>query len=320
MRTAAGLLLVAALLVGAAGTASPGPLETQIVRWSPFDSSGNLKSSLRVTRREGRCTDIGYTYVGGIGYRCGSGHFLFDACFRDGPNPTELVICAETPWDQSVVRLRSAGLLLYPGVTFTAPASYPWGIVLEDGTRCAVVQGAHSSLVARGKRWVVDYGCERSDVVLLREGIVRGRVWRVNAARYRGLSRGFEFVGPVRVRRVYFGALPPKLARQNVLANQAYNAALRILRRRAPKTHVLTWVRLSLPEADWAHVIFSPIENDRGYFIVLHRVGGRWKDASPYRPYCANLPERVRRQLFLAKKAPRPAAAELAPAGEPPRY
>jgi hypothetical protein len=315
MRAVAALLFVV-LLVGAPGNASSGAPKTEIVRWSPFNSSGDMKSSLRVTRREGRCTDIGYTFVGGIGYRCGSGHLLFDACFRDGPNPTEFVICAETPWDKSVVRLRSAGLLLYPGVTFTAPASYPWGIVLEDGTRCAVEQGAHSSLIARGRRWVVDYGCERSDVVLLREGIERGRVWRVNAARFRGLSRGFEFLGPVRVRRVYFGALPPELARQNVLANEAYNAALRILRRRAPKTHVLAWVRLSLPQADWTRVIFVD-ENERGYFVVLHRVGGRWTDASSYRPYCANLPKRVRRQLFLAKNIHTGAAADLAPVGEP---
>jgi hypothetical protein len=316
MRTAAGLLLVAGLLVGAPGNASLGPPQTQVVRWSPFDSGGKLKATLRVTRREGRCPDIGYTFVGGIGYRCGSGNFLFDACFRDGPNPTEYVICVETPWDKRVVRLHSPGLLLYPGVTYTGPALYPWGIVLEDGTRCAVVQGAHSSVIARGKSWTVDYGCERSSVVLLREGIERGRVWRVNAARFRGLSRGFEFLGPVRVRRVHFGTLPPELTRQNALANKAYNAALRILRRRAPKGHVLAWVRLALPQADWAHVIFVD-ENERGYFIVLHRVGGRWTDASSYRPYCANLPRRVRRQLFLAKKTPNLAAAELAPRGEP---
>jgi hypothetical protein len=317
MRAVAALLLVAAVLVGAPGNASSGPRETEVVRWSPFDSSGKLKATLRVTRRDGGCTDIGYTYVGGIGYRCGFGHFLLDACFRDGPNPTEYVICVEAPWSTSVIRLRSPHLLLYPGVTFTAPARYPWGIVLENGTRCAVEQGAHSSLIARGRRWTVDYGCERSDVVLLREGIERGRVWQVNAARWRGLSRGFEFLGHVRARRVYFGTLPPALARQNLLANEAYNAALRILRGRVQRAHVIAWVRLALPQADWAHIIFSPIENDRGFFIVLHRVGGRWTDASSYRPYCANLPKRVRRQLFLAKNTQRLAGADLAPRGEP---
>src|SRR5690242_5301808 len=101
---------------------------TQVVRWSPLDASGRLKPTLRVvqTVRDGRCVDIGYTYVGEIGYRCGFRNFLLDSCFRDGPEPTEYVVCVERPWSTTVIRLRSPYLLLYPGVTFGAAAGYPW--------------------------------------------------------------------------------------------------------------------------------------------------------------------------------------------------
>ena len=274
------------------------------MRWSPFASSGGLKPSLKVKTVNGGCGDIGYTYVGGIGYRCGFGNYLLDACFRDGPNPTEFVICVNHPWDTSVIRLHSPHLLLYPGVTFTAAATDPWGIVLDDGNRCGVVQGAHDVVRTRAKTYTVDYFCERGNLVLLREGIERGQVWQVNAARWSG-KNGYTFLGHVPVRRVYFGTLPPEMERQNVLANKAYNAAVRVIHRSTPKAHLdLAWVRLALPQADWAYVIFTPADASfRGYFALLRLVGGRWQDASPYAPYCTTLPKPVREQLFLPKSA-----------------
>jgi hypothetical protein len=307
--------LLAPLLAAAALASSP----TAVVGWSPLDSSGTLRPTLRVARtvRDGRCVDIGYTYVGGIAYRCGFRNFLLDSCFRDGPGPTDYVVCIERPWSTSVIRLRSPYLLLYPGVTFTGAAAYPWGVVLDDGNRCGVLQGAHDSLVARGRRWIVDYACERGDVVLMREGIVRGRVWQMNAARWIR-SGGYTFLGPVPVRRVYFGALAPPLQRQNRLAHEAYETAKAIVHRRAPRVHLdLAWVRLALPEADWAYVIFTPANaTGRGRFAVLHRAGATWADASTSTPYCTTLPKRVTRQLFLPRRAPRLVGAELAPRDE----
>jgi hypothetical protein len=281
-----------------------------------------LKQSLKVDVVKGGvgvCTDIGYTLVGGIAYRCGSGNGLYDACWRDGPNPTEFVICVGYPWQTNVSRMRSPHLLLYPGVTFTAAADYPWGIVLNDGNRCGVVQGAHDSLTAHGIRYIVDYGCERNNLVLLREGLVHGKIWHVNAARYNHATYKYTFIGHLPIRRVYFGKLPPPMAQQNTLANQAYEAAKRIIRQRTPRAHLdLVWVRLALPRADWAYVIFSGTDpNSRGWFALLHRVNSKWTDASPYKPYCAKVPKQARQQLFLDKKTWDPVPELfLAPAGE----
>lgn len=320
MRALVGLLLVTAILVADFESAASVPSRTEVVRWSPFDSAGKLKQELKVETKQGGCTDIGYTNVGGIGYRCASGSGLYNACFRDGPNPTDYVVCVGRPWQKEVTRLRSPHLLHYPGVTYTAAARYPWGIVLNDGNRCGVVQGAHGVVRTRARTYVVDYACERDNVVLLREGIERGQVWQVNVARW-SESR-YTFLGHQPVRRVYFGTLPAPMARQNRLANQAYNAAVRIIRLRRPQPPKvplgLVWVRLALPRADWAYVIFAAADSDtKGWFSVLHRVDGKWVDASAYKPYCANLPARVRWQLFLAKKTGKlGTAGELAPLGE----
>ena len=321
MRALVGLLLVTAILVAGSESAASVPSRTEVVRWSPFDSRGELKQTLKVETDHGVCTDIGYTYVGGIGYRCSSAKWLYNGCFRDGPNPTEYVVCIAEPWQKNVVRLRSPHLLLYPGVTFTAAARYPWAIVLDDGNGCSVSQGAHAAVRTRGRTYTVDYGCERDNVVLLREGIKRGRVWQVNAARWIESTR-YTFLGHQPVRRVYFGALPPPMARQNKLANQAYNAAVRIIRQRRPQTLRarlgLVWVRLELPRADWAYVIFAATDSDtKGWFAVLHRVDGKWVDASAYKPYCTNLPAHVRQQLFLTRKTGSLGpAADMAPRGE----
>lgn len=316
MRVWTGLLFaVAVLLVGAPwSAASPPP--TVVVRWSPFTASGNVKPSLKVSTVKGGCGDIGYTYVGGIGYRCSYHNTLFDACFRDGPSPTEYAICVDRPWQTSVVRVRSPRLLLYPGVTFTAAAPFPWGIVLDDGTRCGVVQGAHDMFRARGRGWVVDYACEHSDVALLREGLTRGRVWQVNAARLNTKTLKYTFFGHLPVRTVYFGTLPPAMLRQNLLANKAYNAAVRVIHRSQPKARLsIPWVRLVLPQADWAYVIFTPDDaSGRGYFALLRLVAGHWTDASSYQPYCTRLPKSVRTQLFLPK-----GAANFRPSGLEPR-
>ena len=276
---------------------------TDVVRWSPFTPVGALKPRLRVASvKQGQCTDIGYTLVGGVAYRCGSGNELYDACWRDGPSRTDFVICLGSPWDTTVTRLRSPHLLLYPGFTFDPPATYPWAIELRDGTRCVVEQGAHSAFRARGRRWIVDYGCTRRNFVLLRERLRRGRVWRVNAARLLSLKRGFRFLGPRAIRRVYFGTLPPALLRQHRLAHEAVVAAKRIVRPRAHGSELsdeLAVVRLSLARADWSRVIFGSVGGDRTWSVMLRRIGGRWREATGFEPYCKRLSAPVRRALFL---------------------
>jgi hypothetical protein len=312
-----GVLLAAmAIGVAAAASARATPARTEIIRWSPFNAAGVVKKTLRVRRMgTGRCTDT-YTTAGDIAYRCGRGNYLYFPCWRDGPNPTEFVLCTGDPWSSSVVRLRSPGLLLYPGVTYLDDPYSPWAVELASGERCRLFQGAHAA-IRRGKRtYVVDYYCNRDGLVLLRD-LRRGRVWRIGSARFVNLRVGYKLLGDRTIRRAFFGALPPSMERERKLAARAVAAARLVIHRYASRAHLdLAWVRLTLPDAQWAYVLFSSTEG-KGWFALLHRTRGRWVDASAYRPYCRTLPRRVRRQLFLGRNTGKtPQYGSLAPPGE----
>jgi hypothetical protein len=307
-------VLLAALPI-VVGLGSAEPTRTEIIRWSPFNSRGVLKNALRVHRLgSGRCTDT-YTTAGDIAYRCGRGSYVYFPCWRDGPNPTEFVVCTGDPWTSSVSRLRSPGLLLYPGVTYLDDAYSPWAVELAGGEHCRLFQGAHSA-IHRGKRtYVVDYYCDRDNLVLLRN-LRRGLVWRIGAARYVNLKVGYKLLGDRTIRRAFFGALPPPMERERKLAAQAVAAARVVIHRDAPRAHLeLAWVRLTLPDAQWAYVLFSST-GGKGRFALLHREDGRWVDASSYKPYCKTLAPRVRRQLFLSRTPNPPPYGSLAPPGE----
>ena len=297
------LIAVSALLLAGATAALPAqPMSTatQIVRWSPFDDTGAVKGTLRVHRiGTGRCVDT-YTTAGDIAYRCGRGNGVYFPCWRDGPKPTDLVLCAGDPWATSVVMMRSPGLLLYPGVTYLDDAYSPWAVELATGERCSLFQGAHDGVHKSRRTYVVDYYCEHSRLVLLRT-LRRGRVWHIRAARYVNLRVGYELLGDRVIRRAFFGGLPPQLERQRKLAAQAVATARAVVRRAHPNAHLdLTWVRLTLPDAEWAYVVFSSVEG-KGWFALLHRAHARWSDASAHKPFCTKLPPAVRRQLFLRR-------------------
>lgn len=301
-----GLLAVAALL-----SAPRTPAPTAVVRWSPLTASGAVKPALRVRNvGMGRCTDT-YTTAGDIAYRCRRGNVLYFPCWREGPNPTDLAVCAGDPWTTSVERIRSPGLLLYPGVTYLDDAYAPWAVELTTGRRCRLVQGAHDAIHRGGRTYVVDYGCDKGDLVLLRR-LRRGRVWRIGAARYLGLRRGYKLLGDVPIRRAYFGGLPPPLERQRRLAAQAVAAARHLVHGDHPKAHLdIAWVRMTLPDARWAYVLFSSVDG-KGWFALLRRQDGEWLRASTNRP-CRQLPVAAQRQLFLRPNASRDT---LAPPGE----
>jgi hypothetical protein len=300
-----GLLAVAALLNA--------PHTTEVVHWSPLTASGALKPALKVRDvGTGSCVDT-YTTVGDIAYRCGHGHFIDFPCWRQGPKATDYVLCIGDPWTTRARRLRAPGLLLYPGVTYLDDPYAPWALELADGDRCRLFQGAHDAVHRGAREYVVDYYCDKRNLVLLR-GVRRGRVWRIGAAHYLGLRRGYELLGRRAIRRAFFGGLPPSMERQRRLAAQAVAAAGRVVHRDHPGAHLdLTWVRLTLPDATWAYVIFSST-GGKGWFALLRREHRTWHDASAERPYCRRLPVPVPRQLFL-----RPHAAKytLAPPGEP---
>jgi len=72
----------------------------------------------------------------------------------------------------------------------------------------------------------------------------------------------------------FFGGLPPPMEHERKLAAQAVATARIVIHRETPHAQLdITWVRLTLPDARWAHVLFSSTEG-KGWFAVLHRAHG----------------------------------------------
>jgi hypothetical protein len=293
------LLIAVATGVTALASADTASARTEIVRWSPFDAGGHVKRTLSVrVAGAGRCSDT-YTTAGDIAYRCSRANTLYFPCWRDGPNPTAYVLCTGDPWSKSVSRLRSPGLLLYPGVTYLKDAYAPWAVELTGGERCRLFQGAHSAIHQGGRTYVVDYYCGRAGRLVLLRTLRRGRVWRIGAARYVNQRVGYRLLGERTIRRAFFGGLPPAMERQRKLAASAVATARLVIHRKTPRAHLdLAWVRLTLPDPRWAYVIFSSTDG-KGWFALLHRTSGQWDDASGFKPYCKRLSPAIRHQLFL---------------------
>jgi hypothetical protein len=147
-------------------------------------------------------------------YRCSSGNWLLDPCWRDSSATRPAVICMGKPWAHAVLRL----LLktnLSPTSGRTNLKAEPWGIRTASGARCLVFEGAHDSVQGpRGRLFVVDYNCgsgsKMPQLALLR-GIDRsGATWRIRAVLYTG-KRGHPYTwrGWVAVRTAWFGRNNP---------------------------------------------------------------------------------------------------------------
>jgi len=291
--------LVAILTLAGGSSGGAIPRRTAIATWNPFDATGAVKASLQIKSlgRGGCGAGAGSETIGNFGYRCGAGNLLADPCWRDGPRPTDLVVCTYSPWSRRASTIRVPHLMFDAGVTFAAPLDVehdpPWALEVGDGNRCVIEQGAHSTVTTRnGGRLVVDYYCGRGGLVLLRN-LRRGRIWRIGTARWTG--RRYRLLGDVVVRRAIFPSLPPKMQRQNDLARAAAKASARHLAG-------LLRVRMSFPALDWANVEALAPEGSKAIttWSVVHRVGRRWSIVHVRRPVCRGdqLPRSVRRQLF----------------------
>ena len=294
-----GPLVALLALLALASDASGGPGRTEIATWNPFDATGALKPSLRIkSLGRGGCGEgPGSEAIGDVGYRCGAGNLLADPCWRDGPHPTDLVVCPYSPWDRKADTIRVPHLMLDAGLTFAAPLDVehdpPWTLEVGAGNRCVIAQGAHDSVMTRnGRRLVVDDFCERGGLVLLRN-LRRGRVWRIGTARWTG--RRYHLLGDVVVRRATFPSLSPPMQGQNDLARAAAKASGLL------RNGVLR-VRMSFPGLAWARVEALAPEDTNPITVsaVVHRVGHTWSVVHVRPPVCRSdqVPPSARRPLF----------------------
>src|SRR5437867_2812900 len=117
----AAVLLVTVLVLAAPASADTSERKTVVATWNPV---GTVKRTLNLKPLgRGRCGP-GSEVIGNFGYRCGAGRWLADPCWRDGPAPTELVVCPTSPWSRSADTIRVPNLMFVAGVTFAAPVDF----------------------------------------------------------------------------------------------------------------------------------------------------------------------------------------------------
>ncbi|MCD2147121.1 vWA domain-containing protein [Gordonia paraffinivorans] len=135
---------------------SDGPELVEVVA---VDGSGRPINGFSVGSTRGSFHDVGYCThaIGALTtgvYHCGATVDSASACWPSGSQ----LLCTHSPW---VTELRSysySGRL--PTLSAPDPESRPWGLELEDGSRCAAILGGAFSPQPQG--FLYSYGCKRS--------------------------------------------------------------------------------------------------------------------------------------------------------------
>lgn len=146
LKSVAGLCFcLAALTAVVVGSQTPAAAQAATLQRTyepPFDEAG--APAIDTTTRTGdNCTG---SFINGqlTAYRCFSGHFIYDPCFLS-PSEDGSVLCVESPWATTGVRLTGAALEYPP----TRTRKVIWAIQLANGSRCVYASGAGS---VRGQR------------------------------------------------------------------------------------------------------------------------------------------------------------------------
>ena len=145
---------------------SDGPELVEVVA---VDGSGRPINGFSVGSTRGSFHDVGYCThaIGALTtgvYHCGATVDSASACWPSGSQ----LLCTHSPW---VTELRSysySGRL--PTLSAPDPEFRPWGLELEDGSRCAAILGGAFSPQPQG--FLYSYGCKRSsgsDLIVYQE-------------------------------------------------------------------------------------------------------------------------------------------------------
>ncbi len=156
-----------------ARTATQGTVTT-LKRVSPLNAQGHLRARYTVTStRRGYCWTA--SFMNGRLYRCMSGNYIFDPCWK--VTGRKAVICITVPWSTKVTRLRLTRRL--PAKGTYGPGI--WGLRLGGGVgvNCLVSTGASGSV----GNHPISYFCSRG-WVLLGNGPDRSRpLWTMLTAK-----------------------------------------------------------------------------------------------------------------------------------------
>ena len=121
--------------------ASAAALETKTQRYTPFDGDGQIRVDLDVTERSGECWVSSGILGRDDAWRCLTGNLIRDPCF-ESPVETDVVVCARSPWDTSVIRLEAS----LDRDDFYSWSGGWWAFKLTNGKKCHYMTGATTAV------------------------------------------------------------------------------------------------------------------------------------------------------------------------------
>jgi hypothetical protein len=152
--------------------ATPAEAATRVIHWSPTTDTGALRAGLVATPKFGGDCWTG-SFVLHRGYRCLAGNSLYDPCFTD-PTRDGAVVCAGSPFQRNVVRLRVSGRMRNSD---SARIGVVWAVRLARGLKCIFFAGGATNADRAGRR--LNFGCRKSSSVLWGNPIRTGPTWHI---------------------------------------------------------------------------------------------------------------------------------------------
>lgn len=158
-------------------TSPPVLVETQVIYERPWDSSGQLGPSFKVTDRlsaECRASDLSGDPET---LKCFGEDSIYDTCW---PNASlDSAVCLGDPWDQQVVLVEPVRIdeqsVSEKQAEPVGPTATPWALELSNGQQCTYRSGATG--VVAGMR--VNYFCGDESTAAIGELNKERQPWRI---------------------------------------------------------------------------------------------------------------------------------------------
>lgn len=154
-----GVLLISSLPAAGAGPAKRA--ETRLIRYTPFNSNGSLKSGLRAAHRHGDCIGTSYRDPRKDTWRCFfspnfGGYNIGDPCFENPILPNR-VFCQPAPWIHKGVIIKTR----LDRSAHQRIGHQIWALQTTTNRRCSFLSGASSTF----GHLRANYGCSPNGVI-----------------------------------------------------------------------------------------------------------------------------------------------------------
>jgi hypothetical protein len=164
------------LVVLALAGAPAAVAKTRVVRYTPFDRDGEVKTRLKTVSRTGSCRFDSRLVLRDDAWRCRTGRVRRDPCF-DNPVVEDQVVCVKAPWSRRAAVIDTA---LDDSDRAYKSRSRPWALRVGR-RRCLFKPGSRRKVHRRR----LNYACGRRGPFLFGLPNRRRSTWTIRIAKTR---------------------------------------------------------------------------------------------------------------------------------------